>query len=266
MSRYPEPRTSCMLPIKQANLPVDNLLAILDLERQSKLIEWLGLQQTIGIAFRDLSLLQQAFVHSSYVNENPGFHLPDNERLEFLGDALLSFVVAEKLCHEFPQFGEGELTEIRISLIRQETLAQLAATLKLGDYLLLGKGEKTSGGRQRQTNLADAFEALIGAIFLDQGMDAARDFILSKLFSQLEKAKTEGVGRNYKTLLQEFTQTKYKQLPAYRVIEALGPDHAKGFTVEVALGDVVLGTGTGKSKRAAEMEAAHSAWEKLTTE
>ena len=230
------------------------------------MVDWQGLQQAIGISFRDLSLLQQAFVHSSYVNENPEFHLPDNERLEFLGDALLSFVVTEKLCHEFPQASEGELTEIRISLIRQETLARLAATLKLGDYLLLGKGEETSGGRQRQTNLADAFEALIGAIFFDQGMGTSRDFILNKLCNQLEKVKAEGVGRNYKTLLQEFTQTKYKQLPAYRVIETLGPDHAKGFSVEVSLGDVVLGTGTGKSKRAAEMEAAHSAWEKLTTE
>lgn len=230
------------------------------------MVDWQETQQAIGITFCDLSLLQQAFVHSSYVNENPGFHLPDSERLEFLGDALLSFVVAEKLYHEFPQFGEGELTEIRVSLIREETLAQLAATLKLGDYLLLGKGEETSGGRKRQTNLADAFEALIGAIFLDQGMDAASDFILSKLFSQLDKVKAEGVGRNYKTLLQELTQIKYKQLPAYRVLEALGPEHAKGFTVEVALGDRVLGLGSGKSKKAAEMEAAHSAWEKLTTE
>lgn len=230
------------------------------------MVDWQGLQQAIEISFHDLSLLQQAFIHSSYVNENPGFHLPDNERLEFLGDALLSFVVAEKLCHEFPQASEGELTEFRISLIRQETLAQLAATLKLGDYLLLGKGEEASGGRQRETNLADAFEALIGAIFFDQGIDAARDFILSKLCSQLQRVKAEGVGRNYKTLLQEFSQTKYKQLPSYRVIEALGPDHAKGFTVEVSLGGVVLGTGTGKSKRAAEMKAAHSAWEKLTTD
>lgn len=230
------------------------------------MIDWHSLQQAIGVSFRDLSLLQQAFVHSSYVNENPGFHLPDNERLEFLGDALLSFVVTERLCQEFPQVGEGELTEIRISLIRQATLAQLAIALKLGGYLLLGKGEEASGGRQRETNLADAFEALIGAIFLDQGLDAARNFVLGKLCSRLEKVKDEGVGRNYKTILQEFTQTKHKQLPAYRVIEALGPDHAKGFTVEVSLGDIVLGTGSGKSKRAAEMEAARSAWEKLRTD
>ena len=228
-------------------------------------VDWQALQQTIGITFRDVSLLQQAFIHSSYINENPSLRLLDNERLEFLGDALLSFIVAEKLYHEFPHSGEGELTEIRILFIRQETLARLALELKLGDYLHLGKGEEVTGGRERQTNLADAFESLVGAIFLDQGLDAARDFVLSKLGSHLERVRAEGIGRNYKALLQEFTQAKFKQLPTYRVVEASGPDHDKGFTVEVVLGDRVLGAGSGKSKRAAEMEAARSAWEKATT-
>jgi ribonuclease-3 len=178
----------------------------------------------------------------------------------------LSFIVAERLYREFPHFGEGELTEIRISLVRQETLAELAAGLKLGDYLYLGRGEETGGGRQRQTNLADAFESLIGAIFLDQGLNAAKDFVLSKLHRQLQGVVARGIGRNYKALLQEFTQAKCKQLPIYRVVEASGPDHDKGFGVEVMLEDRVLGTGSGKSKRAAEMEAARIAWEKLTTE
>jgi ribonuclease-3 len=230
------------------------------------LVDWQALQQVIGVAFQDPSLLQQALVHSSYVNENPDFPLPDNERLEFLGDALLSFVVAERLYHEFPHLAEGELTEIRVSLVRQETLAQLASTLKLGDYLYLGKGEEATGGRQRQTNLADAFEALIGAIFLDQGLTTARDFILSKLDSRLERIRTEGIGRNYKALLQEFTQAKYQQLPAYRIVETSGPAHDKDFTVEVALQDKILAIGSGKTKRAAEMEAARSAWEELRTE
>jgi len=230
------------------------------------LFDWQALQQDIGMTFRDTSLLQQAFVHSSYINENPGFHLPDNERLEFLGDALLSFIVAEKLYHEFPHFGEGELTEIRILLIRQETLAQLALTLNLGDYLHLGKGEEATGGRERQTNLADAFEALIGAIFLDQGLDTARDFVVGKLGSHLERVRAEGIGRNYKALLQEFTQAKFKQLPTYRIVEASGPDHDKGFIVEVVLGDRVLAAGSGKSKRAAEMEAARLAWGQLATD
>ena len=227
------------------------------------MVDWQALQQTIGVTFRDIPLLQRAFIHSSYINENPSFCLLDNERLEFLGDVLLSFIVTEKLYHEFPHSGEGELTEIRISLIRQETLAQLALTLKLGDYLHLGKGEEATGGRERQTNLADAFESLVGAIFLDQGLDAARDFVLSKLGSHLERVSAEGIGRNYKALLQEFTQAKFKQLPTYRVVEASGPDHDRGFTVEVVLEDRVLGAGSGKSKRAAEMEAARSAWERL---
>jgi ribonuclease-3 len=211
-----------------------------------------------------VSLLQQAFIHSSYINENPNLRLLDNERLEFLGDALLSFIVAEKLYHEFPDFGEGDLTEIRISFVRQETLARLALELKLGDYLYLGKGEEATGGRERETNLADAFESLVGAIFLDQGLSAARRFVLSELSSDFEKVRAEGIGRNYKALLQEFTQAKFKQLPTYRVMETSGPDHDKGFTVEVLLGDKLLGAGSGKSKRAAEMEAARSAWEKVT--
>ncbi|MBN2463543.1 MAG: ribonuclease III [Dehalococcoidia bacterium] len=230
------------------------------------MVDWPALQQVIGITFRDTSLLQQAFIHSSYINENPGSNCLDNEHLEFLGDALLSFVVAERLYHEFPQFGEGELTEIRVSLVRQETLAELAAELKLGDYLYLGKGEEISGGRERQTNLADAFESLIGAIFLDQGLDAARDFVLHKLRKKLQEVSAKGAGRNYKALLQEFTQAKYKQLPVYRLVEVSGPDHDKVFVAEVALRDRVLGTGSGKNKRAAEMEAARIGWETLKTE
>lgn len=230
------------------------------------MVDWSTLQQAIGITFQDTSLLEQAFIHSSYINENPSFHLRDNERLEFLGDALLSLIVAEKLYQEFPDFGEGELTEIRISLVRQETLAELAAELKLGDYLYLGRGEEAGGGRQRQTNLADAFESLIGAIFLDGGLNIARDFILHKLNNKIQEVGVNGVGRNYKALLQELTQAKYKQLPTYRVVEASGPDHDKGFNVEVSLGDSGLGAGSGKTKRAAEMEAARIAWEKLMIE
>ena len=227
-------------------------------------MNWDNLQQNLEVTFRDLSLIQQTFVHSSYVNENPSFPLQDNERLEFLGDALLSFIVAEKLYQEFPNLSEGELTEIRTWLIRQETLAELASVLKLGDYLYLGKGEESTGGRQRKTNLADTFEALIGAIFLDQGLTAARDFVLNKLNNQFDKIKTGGISPNYKALLQEFTQANYKQLPTYHLVEVSGPDHEKNFTVEVTIGNEVLGTGSGKSKRTAEIEAARSAWEQLT--
>lgn len=230
------------------------------------MVDWQALQRAIGISFKDVSLLQQAFVHSSYLNENPDFHCTDNERLEFVGDAVLSMVVAEILYYEFPNFGEGELTELRVSLIRQETLAQLASSLRLGDYLILGRGEELTGGRHRTSNLANVFEALVGAIFIDQGFTAARDFILAQIGKQIEKAKAEGVGKNYKALLQEFTQAKYKQLPTYHVVRISGPEHDRDFMVEVRLGDRVLGTGSGKSKRAAEFEAARSAWEKLTLE
>lgn len=230
------------------------------------MIDRQALQQVTGINFKDESLLQQAFIHSSYINENPGVPVTDNERLEFLGDALLSFIVAEELYREFPNFNEGKLTEIRISLIRQETLTEIAKGLGLGDYLVLGKGEEATGGREKQTNLADAFEALIGAIFLDQGLNIARDFVLDKLSNQLKEVKAKGIGRNYKALLQELTQAKYKQLPAYRVAKASGPDHDKSFVVEVTLGDRKLGFGSGKTKRAAEMIAARSAWRKLAAE
>jgi ribonuclease-3 len=230
------------------------------------LIDLSGLQQLIGIKFKNESLLQQAFIHTSYTNENPGFPITDNERLEFLGDALLSFIVAEELYRKFPDFGEGKLTETRVSLIRQETLAEIATGLKLGDFLLLGKGEEATGGRQKQTNLADALEALIGAIFLDQGLRVVSDFVLAKFATQIGEAIAKGIGRNYKALLQEFTQAKYKQLPAYRVVESSGPDHDRSFLVEVALGDRTLGSGSGKTKKAAEMEAARIAWEKLSAE
>lgn len=230
------------------------------------MIDWQTLQQVIGINFKDESLLRQAFIHSSYINEDPDVPVTDNERLEFLGDALLSFIVAEELYREFPNFNEGKLTEIRISLIRQETLTEIAAGLKLGDYLVLGKGEEATGGRRKQTNLADTLEALIGAIFLDQGLNITRDFVLAKYDSQLKEVKAKGIGRNHKASLQELMQAKYKQLPTYRIAEASGPDHDKSFVVEVTLGDRRLGSGSGKTKRAAEMRAARSALEKLATE
>ena len=157
------------------------------------------LQKLIDITFQDPLLLQQAFVHSSYTNENPGFPLSSNERLEFLGDALLSFIVAEKLYHKFPHLAEGELTEIRISLIRQETLAEAASSLDLGEYLYLSNGESSTGGRHRQSILADTFEALVGAIYLDHGLAVTKDFVLSKfnnLMDKIEHGAVAGSGMN----------------------------------------------------------------------
>ena len=230
------------------------------------MVDWQALQQLIGIKFKDEAFLQQAFIHSSYTNENPGSPITDNERLEFLGDALLSFIIAHELYLRFPSFSEGKLTETRVSLIRQETLAEIAAGLKLGDYLLLGKGEEATGGRQKQTNLADTLEALIGAIFLDQGLKVVSDFVIARFAAQLEEIKAKGIGPNYKALLQELTQARFKKLPAYHIAESSGPDHNKSFVVEVTLGDSILGIGSGKTKKTAETEAAHSALDKLAAE
>lgn len=225
-----------------------------------------ALQKKLGIVFNDAVLLQQALTHSSYINENPHSAVADNERLEFLGDALLNFVVTYELYRNFPRLSEGELTELRIALIRQETLAGAAIALGLGEYLVLGKGEEITGGRERETNLANAFEALVGAIFLDQGLEIARRFILSWLGDSLADIVNVKGRRNYKALLQEFTQVKLKQLPVYHVVEVSGPDHARHFTVEVRLGDQIVGSGSGRNKKSAEMEAARTAWEHLTAE
>ena len=141
------------------------------------LADLVALQQTLGLSFNDLSLLGQALVHSSYINENPGFAPASNERLEFLGDAVLGLVVAEKLYQDFPQFSEGRMTKLRSALVRRDTLADIATSIRLGDYLYLGKGEEASGGRHKSANLAGALEAVIAAISLDQGIATARDFI-----------------------------------------------------------------------------------------
>ena len=221
------------------------------------------LQQTLNISFNDLSLLEQALVHSSYINENPAFTAASNERLEFLGDAILGFVIAEKLYQDLPGLSEGKMTKLRSVLVRRDCLAHVAAAIGLGDYLYLGKGEEANGGRHKPTNLAAALEAMIAAIYLDQGLAAIRAFILRLFHAELEKVASQGAGVDYKSQLQEFTQARWQLTPAYHAIEAVGPDHDKRFTVEVRIGDTVLGRGSGKSKKLAETEAARSALQRL---
>ncbi len=223
------------------------------------------LQQTLGVSFNDASLLEQALVHSSYINEHPDFALTSNERLEFLGDAVLGLIVAEKLYQDYPNFTEGEMTKLRAALVRRETLARMAGTLELGDYLYLGKGEEASGGRHKPANLAAVLEAVIAAIFLDQGAPNTRDFILRLFDAELQKVVSQSTAVDYKSELQELTQSREQQTPTYHVIEAAGPDHGRTFTVEARLGEAVLGRGSGKSKKEAETEAARSALEKLST-
>ena len=208
-------------------------------------------------------MLEQAFTHLSYLNENPGFDGPSNERLEFLGDSVLNFIVTEKLYKEFPKLTEGDLTGIRSSLVCRDTLAGLASSLKLGNWLLLGRGEEANGGRTKTSNLANTMEALIGALYLDHGLAKARRFVLNQLKPELDKIKAGKTAQNYKALVQEFIQGQKKPAPIYRLVQASGPDHSRRFTAEVLVEGEALGRGTGKSKKTAESQAAKAAWEKL---
>jgi ribonuclease-3 len=217
-----------------------------------------ALQKTLGVSFNNPSLLEQALVHGSYANENPDI-ATSNERLEFLGDAILGLIIAEELYRRFPQYSEGELTKLRASLVRRDALSRMARAISLGNYLYLGKGEEASGGRRKPANLAGAFEAIIAAIFFDQGLAAARDFVLRSA----DKELSQGIEADYKSQLQEIIQARHQQPPTYRLIETTGPDHDRTFTVEVRAGDTVLGRGSGKSKKMAETEAARSALARL---
>lgn len=228
----------------------------------SGLFEFDRVQKALGITFKDVTYLEQSFIHRSYVNENSSA-LASNERLEFLGDAVLGFVVAEELYYRFPGLPEGDLTKLRSYLVRMETLARVAGALNLGDFLYLGKGEDESGGRHRQRNLAGTLEAVIGAVFLDQGFEVAREFILKIFSSEMEKIATGEIEEDPKSHLQELIQSKRQVTPVYRVVDSEGPEHSKVFTVEVLAGETVLGQGRGVGKRMAERKAARNALDRL---
>lgn len=220
-------------------------------------------QQILGINFRKPELLAQALTHSSYANENPGIAPVSNERLEYLGDAVLGLIVAENLYHDFPSMNEGEMTRLRSILVKQETLARVAESIRIGTYLYLGKGEEASGGREKPANLARAFEAVIAAVYLDHGPSTTVQLVLDMLDTELLKTLYQGGSVDYKSQLQELLQAKTQQTPVYNLIETQGPDHDKRFTVEVRSGDNLLAIGTGRSKKKAETEAAQIALEKL---
>ena len=226
--------------------------------------DWSVLQRDLGVVFKDLTILQQAFVHRSYLNENPDFELYSNERMEFLGDALLGFVVAERLYQEFEALDEGEMTKLRALLVSKDNLAQVATYLGLGKYLYLGQGEEKSGGRKKPRTLACVFEALIGALLIDRGFSVASDAIWRLLDSGLERAMRKGLTGDYKTRLQEISQAEQKGIPVYRVVDVAGPNHERKFKVEVLVEGKVVGKGSGRSKRSAEKEAARVALEKLS--
>ena len=221
------------------------------------------LQKKLRVKFKNKALLEQALIHSSYINENPDLASGDNERLEFLGDAILGFIIAEELYKRFPQFSEGEMTRVRSSLVRQDALCRMAKAIKLGDYLYLGKGEEGGGGRSKPANLSGALEALTAAIFLDRGPVVTRKFVLKLMSKKIGKVLSQGVEADYKSKLQELMQAKRQLKPKYRVIEAVGPAHERRFTVEVRVGDSIMGRGSGKSKKSAETEAARMALNQL---
>ncbi len=218
----------------------------------------MDLEQKIGYVFRDKSYLETAITHSSYANEmkNP---CPYNERQEFLGDAVLSIIVSDYLFKSF-HLAEGDLTKLRASIVCEKSLCGWAKKIDLGSYIKLGKGEENTGGRQRPSILADAFEALIAAVYLDGGMEKARDFVLPFAKEAVENEHAPAF-KDYKTILQEIVQQNPEEKLSYVLAEESGPDHDKRFVVQVLLNTNVIGTGEGRSKKAAEQMAAKEALE-----
>ena len=214
----------------------------------------------IGYQFQTPGLLSQALTHSSYANEKHMKKGSDNERLEFLGDAVLEIVSSEFLYLNYPKLPEGDLTKMRASLVCEPTLAFCTRQLNLGDYLLLGKGEDMTGGRKRKSILSDALEAVIGAIYLDGGFASAKEFILKFILTDIEHKQ---LFYDSKTILQEVVQASYKEELCYRLVGEEGPDHDKHFMVEAWIGEMLIGKGEGPTKKAAEQEAAYQALLKL---
>lgn len=213
--------------------------------------------------FQDASLLARALTHRSYLNEHPELALEDNERLEFLGDAVLDFVVGAWLYNRFPELREGRLTSLRAALVNTETLAGFGLQIGLHQQLRLGKGEAESGGRARTSLLCNAFEALIGALYLDQGLEAVQALLYQLLPDEVERVMEEERDRDAKSILQEWSQAKHGLTPRYRTVHAEGPDHARQFTIEVHIGEHVVGRGVGPSKQIAAQAAASEALARL---
>ncbi len=200
--------------------------------------------------------------HRSFLNE-AAEDVESNERMEFLGDAVLGLVVSERLFRDYPRMTEGQLSQVRAILVRWDALAHAAERIALGEFLVLGKGEEISGGRRRPSNLAGAFEAFIGAAYIDQGFRFAQKLVLKLLKPDLDEIAAQGFSVDSKSELQHLAQTRWHQIPTYTLISSEGPDHAKLFTVEVSIGDSVMGQGQGRNKKQAELNAARQALETL---
>jgi ribonuclease-3 len=234
---------------------------MLDKRRMTSLIK---LSERLGVVFSNLELLHQALIHTSYVNESKKCQYRDNERLEFLGDAVLDVVISEYLFRQFPNMPEGELTKARATVVCEQTLAPQAAQVGLGEHLMLGRGEETSGGRERSSILADAFEAVIGAIYIDGGFSAAAKFIHRQFSCHLQEISNGHYNHDFKTLLQETVQRHTDGKVHYEVTAAQGPDHNKFFEVAVLVNGSTMGLGAGKTKKEAEQHAARQALETLS--
>jgi ribonuclease-3 len=229
--------------------------------------EFDALQQAIGYRFRDRGLLEHAMTHTSRANEDISGGVHDNESMEFLGDAVVGFVIADVLFREFPEFDEGEKSKTKAALVSTTTLARQAERLNLGEHLLLGRGEEKTGGRRKQALLADGYEALIAAIYLDGGIEHVRAFIVREFATLLSDVQQHGIAgsQDYKSALQELLQARDLPLPEYRLVGTMGPDHRKLFQVEVVVNGEALAEATGPSKKEAEQDAARAALDKLRT-
>ena len=225
--------------------------------------EFDDLQARIGYRFRDRGLLEHALTHKSRAAEDASGGVTDNESLEFLGDAVLGLVVADALFHQYPNYDEGQKSKIKAAVVSTQSLARHAERLRLGEHLILGRGEEKTGGRFKQALLADGYEALIAALYLDGGLDAAETFLRKELKDAIDEGSAQSFVRDHKSALQERLQALGRPLPEYRVSGEAGPDHRKTFSVEVVVNGEVLGTATGRAKKEAEQEAARLALSKL---
>lgn len=246
-----DPTTNSQYPVSNAQYPTADLEA---------------LQEALGHRFRDPDLLLRALTHPSYVNEHPEDETGDNQRLEFLGDAVLDFVAGAWVFRNYPDFDEGRMTRLRAALVRTQTLAELARQVGIGEALRLGRGEEDAGGRERDANLCDAFEAVVGALYLDGGMAASETFVAPLIGPVAEMTLAAEADWDFKSRLQEWSQAELGVTPRYRIVAERGPDHAKTFVAQVLLGKEVRGQGSGHSKQAAEQAAARAAWESVVGE
>src|SRR3989338_2485710 len=223
------------------------------------MIQFSNFEKKTGVIFKDKNLLQQAFIHRSYINENPGVPMTHNERLEFLGDAVLELVVTDFLYNKYPSYTEGELTALRSALVNAVIISEVALQIGMNDYLLLSKGEAKDNGKARQYILANTYEAYVGAIYLDQEYNAVNKFVSESLLPKTEEIVNKKLWRDAKSLVQEKAQEFVNFTPAYRVLSESGPDHDKHFTVGIYFGSNLIAEGKGKSKQEAEQKAAEAA-------